>query len=133
MLFWRKRSGNGDSHEQLVENEHKTTSAEAKVERLVGRLGRNCNKMANEVARVSSQPRVIAVAAQKGGAGKTTIAAHLAVQASTAGHGPVVLADTDPQGSLSQWWRARNDDTLALPTHPLEDPPAHPAAVRHRR
>jgi chromosome partitioning protein len=132
MLFWRKRIAAADFGEQLVENEHQTTSAEAKVERLVGRLGSNCNRMANEVARVSSQTRVIAVAAQKGGAGKTTIAAHLAVQASTAGHGPVVLADTDPQGSLSQWWRSRNDDTLALATVRLEDLAANPAALRNR-
>ncbi|HTT81570.1 MAG TPA: ParA family protein, partial [Stellaceae bacterium] len=57
---------------------------------------------------------VIAVASQKGGAGKTTIAAHLAVRAGIAGHGPVVLIDTDPQGSLAEWWHARSDDTPAL-------------------
>jgi chromosome partitioning protein len=57
---------------------------------------------------------VIAVASQKGGAGKTTIAAHLAVRAGIAGEGPVVLIDTDPQGSLAEWWHARRDDTPAL-------------------
>jgi chromosome partitioning protein len=57
---------------------------------------------------------IIAVASQKGGAGKTTIAAHLAVRAGLAGHGPVVLIDTDPQGSLAEWWHARHDDTPAL-------------------
>jgi len=57
---------------------------------------------------------VIAVASQKGGSGKTTIAAHLAVRAAAAGNGPVVLIDTDPQGSLAEWWHARRDDTPAL-------------------
>ncbi|HTV89034.1 MAG TPA: AAA family ATPase [Stellaceae bacterium] len=57
---------------------------------------------------------VIAVASQKGGAGKTTLAAHLAVRAGIAGQGPVVLIDTDPQGSLAEWWHARQDDTPAL-------------------
>jgi len=57
---------------------------------------------------------VIAVASQKGGSGKTTIAAHLAVRAAAAGNGPVVLIDTDPQGSLAEWWHARADDTPAL-------------------
>ena len=32
---------------------------------------------------------------------------HLAVQAERAGHGPVVLIDIDPQGSLSDWWNER--------------------------
>jgi chromosome partitioning protein len=51
--------------------------------------------------------RVIAVASQKGGAGKTTLCGHLAVQADLVGAGPVALVDTDPQGSLAQWWNAR--------------------------
>jgi chromosome partitioning protein len=50
---------------------------------------------------------VIAIASQKGGAGKTTLSGHLAVEAEKAGAGPVTLIDTDPQGSLSQWWNAR--------------------------
>jgi len=50
---------------------------------------------------------VVAVASQKGGSGKTTLSGHLAVEAEKAGAGPVTLVDTDPQGSLSQWWNAR--------------------------
>jgi chromosome partitioning protein len=50
---------------------------------------------------------VVAVASQKGGAGKTTLAGHLAVEAEQQGFGPVTLIDTDPQGSLSQWWNTR--------------------------
>jgi len=50
---------------------------------------------------------VLALASQKGGSGKTTLSGHLAVEAEKAGAGPVALIDTDPQGSLSQWWNAR--------------------------
>lgn len=50
---------------------------------------------------------VIAFASQKGGSGKTTLAGHIAVEAERQGAGPVALVDTDPQGSLSQWWNAR--------------------------
>jgi chromosome partitioning protein len=50
---------------------------------------------------------VVAVASQKGGSGKTTLSGHLAVEAEGAGAGPVTLIDTDPQGSLSEWWNSR--------------------------
>src|SRR6266851_1360952 len=73
---------------------------------------------------------VIAVASQKGGSGKTTIAAHLAVRAAAAGHGPVVLIDTDPQGSLAEWWHARADDTPALATVKPEALAANLAELR---
>jgi len=54
---------------------------------------------------------VIALASRKGGAGKTTLASHLAVEAEVAGAGPVAVADTDPQGGLAGWWNARPADT----------------------
>jgi chromosome partitioning protein len=50
---------------------------------------------------------VLVLASQKGGSGKTTLSGHLAVEADKAGIGPVALIDTDPQGSLAQWWNAR--------------------------
>ena len=49
--------------------------------------------------------RVIAVAQQKGGAGKTTLAAQLAV--AWAEKHSVALMDIDPQGSLSAWHAVR--------------------------
>src|SRR5580704_1090496 len=58
--------------------------------------------------------KVIAVASQKGGSGKTTLAGHLAVQAERMGAGPVALVDTDPQGSLAEWWNVRQADTPAF-------------------
>lgn len=54
---------------------------------------------------------IIALASQKGGAGKTTLAGHLAVEAERMGAGPVALVDADPQGSLAEWWNARPADT----------------------
>lgn len=55
--------------------------------------------------------RVIAIASQKGGSGKTTLAGHLAVQAERAGVGSVALVDADPQGSLADWWNERENPT----------------------
>src|SRR6202451_1981801 len=57
---------------------------------------------------------VLVLASQKGGAGKTTLAAHLAVAAEAAGDGPAVLIDTDPQGSLSAWGNVRKGEVPAL-------------------
>lgn len=58
--------------------------------------------------------RVLALASQKGGSGKTTLSGHLAVQAERAGCGPVVLIDIDPQGSLADWWNERETDLPAF-------------------
>ena len=58
--------------------------------------------------------RVLALASQKGGSGKTTLSGHLAVQAQRAGAGPVVLIDIDPQGSLADWWNEREEDFPAF-------------------
>ena len=54
---------------------------------------------------------VLVLASQKGGSGKTTLSGHLAVEADAAGIGPVALIDTDPQGSLSHWWNARESSS----------------------
>lgn len=48
---------------------------------------------------------IIVLANQKGGVGKTTLAGHLAVQASL--NEKTAILDADPQGSLSDWWNVR--------------------------
>ncbi|MFL6743921.1 MAG: AAA family ATPase, partial [Sphingomicrobium sp.] len=58
--------------------------------------------------------RVLAMASQKGGSGKTTLSGHLAVQAQLAGAGPVCLIDIDPQGSLADWWNEREAEMPAF-------------------
>lgn len=54
--------------------------------------------------------RVLTVAQQKGGAGKTTLAAHLAIALVQAGR-RVATLDIDPQGSLSRWFEVRDRAT----------------------
>ncbi len=50
--------------------------------------------------------QVITVAQQKGGSGKTTLAANMAVALVRSGRS-VSLLDTDPQGSLGRWFMTR--------------------------
>lgn len=57
---------------------------------------------------------VLVMASRKGGAGKTTIAVHLAVEAQRAGSGPVAIIDTDPMQGMSQWWDARKEQQPLL-------------------
>jgi chromosome partitioning protein len=59
------------------------------------------------------QCRTLALLAQKGGAGKTTLALHLAVIAQDAGL-RTLLVDCDPQRSAAGWWRARAAATPEL-------------------
>lgn len=55
--------------------------------------------------------KTVAVVSQKGGSGKTTIAAHLAVCAERKGN-PTIIIDLDPQGSAVKWHKRRiHDDT----------------------
>jgi len=54
--------------------------------------------------------KIIAVVAQKGGTGKSTVTANLAVAAQIAGR-KTLIADADPQGSLVEWAKARRATT----------------------
>lgn len=57
---------------------------------------------------------VCVLASRKGGAGKTTLASHLAVESDRAGFGPIAVIDLDPMGGLSGWWDARQAATPVL-------------------
>ena len=56
--------------------------------------------------------KIITIAQQKGGAGKTTVSAHLAIGLQQAGK-KVAAIDLDPQASLSTWARIRENDDFA--------------------
>lgn len=58
--------------------------------------------------------KVFTVAQQKGGAGKTTLAAHLAIAWAQLGHS-VATVDIDPQGSLTRWHSVRAEATGGKP------------------
>ena len=130
MLDWFKRIATPVPREQLVKNEEPALPTDDQVERIIGRLGYH-DGVPNELAAGLGSMRVIVVASQKGGVGKTTIAAHMAVRAGMAGQGPAVLVDTDPQGSLSEWWDARNDaqakndESAVDDEHTCNEAPAH--------
>ncbi len=53
--------------------------------------------------------RVLTIAQQKGGAGKSTLAVNLAVAWARAGH-TTALVDIDPQGSTARWAEVRATD-----------------------
>jgi chromosome partitioning protein len=57
--------------------------------------------------------KIITVASQKGGSGKTTLTSALAAYASSLGL-RVILVDLDPQQSLAAWWRDRAADDLEM-------------------
>ena len=54
--------------------------------------------------------KTLVILSQKGGTGKTTMAVHLAVEASRSGK-TVALIDLDPQASAAKWGDTRSDDT----------------------
>jgi chromosome partitioning protein len=64
--------------------------------------------------------KTVALISQKGGAGKTTLAVHLAVAA--AERGRVLLMDVDPQGSAMEWANRRGEKAPDVTA-------AHPATI----
>jgi chromosome partitioning protein len=54
--------------------------------------------------------KTIIITSQKGGSGKTMLAAHLSVEAERTGE-PAWLIDTDRQATLSTWHQRRNSET----------------------
>lgn len=73
--------------------------------------------------------KTIVITSQKGGSGKTTLAASLSVAAEQANDGPVVIIDTDPQNTLATWWNARDAETPQLAPVSLRDLPEKIAAL----
>ena len=63
---------------------------------------------------MAEEMKIIAVVAQKGGTGKSTLAAGLAVAAARAGLRALAI-DADPQACLADWKRARGAAEPAVP------------------
>jgi chromosome partitioning protein len=61
--------------------------------------------------------KTIVVANQKGGSGKSTVTVHLAVAAEQAGDGPIILSDTDPQGTAGDWFNQRKKAGIDTPRY----------------
>jgi chromosome partitioning protein len=55
--------------------------------------------------------KTILITSQKGGSGKTMLAAHLAVEAERAGDAPAWIIDTDRQATLTRWHERRQAET----------------------
>ena len=62
-------------------------------------------------------PKVVAIASQKGGSGKTTLAVHIATQAAQKGYESCVI-DTDPQATAAAWSDWRGDFLPVVVTSP---------------
>ena len=57
--------------------------------------------------------KVITIAQQKGGTGKTTLAVHLALAFIKYHNLKVAIIDTDPQGSLGKWFMIRSEKKIS--------------------
>jgi chromosome partitioning protein len=77
--------------------------------------------------------RILTIASHKGGAGETTLAAHLAVEAERIGAGPVAVVDTDPQGSLAAWWNSREAQTPLFASVDIARLPNHLRTLQRRQ
>ncbi len=62
-------------------------------------------------------PKIVAIASQKGGSGKTTLAVHIATKAAQEGYESCVI-DTDPQASAASWSDWRGDFLPVVVTSP---------------
>ena len=57
--------------------------------------------------------KILTIANRKGGAGKSTCAAHIACEFVKRGY-KIILIDLDPQKTLENWWKKREDDNPFL-------------------
>ena len=57
--------------------------------------------------------KVITIAQQKGGTGKTTLAVHLALAFIKYHNLKIAIIDTDPQGSLGKWFMIRTENKVS--------------------
>lgn len=91
------------------ENEMLNTLARANPAARAAELVRS-----DRAARNPADPRIVCIASNKGGSGKTTIAQCLAVEALRQGM-PSAIVDTDPQRSAFKWGEHRTALDIAAP------------------
>jgi chromosome partitioning protein len=84
---------------------------------LVCRIGTKARNQVFVLYRKPEKMKTIVIANQKGGSGKSTATVHLAVAAEQAGDGPVIISDTDPQGSTVDWFNQRKRAGLETPRY----------------
>lgn len=73
--------------------------------------------------------RSFVIASPEGGTGKSKIAGHLAVDAGFRRVGPVAIVETDPPGSLAEWWNARESPTPMFAAVDIAELPTRFAAL----
>ena len=76
--------------------------------------------------------QTVVIGSQKGGSAKTTLAAHLAVEAERRGDGPAWLIDTDQQATLSTWHGRREAENSAAGGDPARSTCRRAADPRDR-
>jgi chromosome partitioning protein len=76
--------------------------------------------------------RVFVLTSQKGGVGKTSLSASLAVAAAEAGE-KVVAFDLDPQGSLTAWGNMREAENPHIEAYPTSRAAELPEVIRSLR
>lgn len=71
----------------------------------------------NAICCYASNMKIVAIVSQKGGAGKTTLALHIATAAEAAGF-PSVIIDLDPQASAAGWSDSRQSEAPVVVSLP---------------
>lgn len=76
--------------------------------------------------------KILTVANRKGGAGKSTCAAHIAVEAVKNGLNTIIV-DMDPQKTLEMWWQKRSEENPLMIDTNAEDLPALVDKLKDRK
>lgn len=76
--------------------------------------------------------KILTIANRKGGAGKSTCAAHIAVEAVKNGMN-TILIDMDPQKTLEMWWQKRTEENPQMIDTSANDLPALIEKLREKQ